>query len=611
MAERTERGKEPAGAHVVPVGGAKRNYLIAPRRGLAAKLSGLQPLAATAMNNTLSTLGVEIVRRIRRGASTVQALSTGPSEATDVVVARLEPERAELLRQTLPPTLMIAEDKPLSYGVHLQRVLAPPEKLSVQARVTSKKLRFRVLGANDKPLAKTTVQLAGDAFPVNGVTDDDGEIELTLQTLGDRPPRVLVVTPPTDYWDLFVTDPHLSDSVVNVIRVRSLSETIPGFPEQYRFGWGQRLMGLDKLPSEFTGAGVKIAIIDSGCDNTHPLLGHIKLGRDFAGGTEPNAWNQDVIGHGTHCAGVIAAQGKDKKMLRGFAPDAEIHILRVFPGGAYSSLLEALDYCISNEIDVVNMSLGGDAEINPVVEETLQFAVLHGIACVVAAGNSGDAVKYPACSPETLAVAAIGTLSEVQPNTFDATSIQNGQVSPDGLFSPSFSCHGPEIAVCAPGVAIVSTVPGNAFDAQSGTSMAAPHITGLAALLLAHHPLFQTQFRTRNRDRVAALFGAIRSISTPEPLTADRIGAGVPNIGAIANSLQARPSEAAVRQAAMAGARAAPPVVQSQGWIGPLATATWQQDFGGSVLGGTLSSAPPLPVPQGWLLTANPYYWLR
>ncbi|MES2354956.1 MAG: S8 family serine peptidase [Pseudomonadota bacterium] len=621
-----ERTTRESNLHTVPLRGARRNYMIAPRRGVAAKLAGVQAITATAMNNTLSTLGVEVVRRVRRTSGTVQALSSGPGEATDIAIVRIEPERAEALRQTLPSSLMIAEDKPLVYDGHVtsQQAASGVEKFSNLARITGKRMRFRVLGANDKPLARAQVQLTGDAFPTLSTTDEEGEVELTLTTIGgDQQAKTLSVTPLSDYWDLYVSEPTLSDTATNVVRVRSFRETIPGFPEQFRFGWGQRLMGLDKLPQELGGAGVKIAIIDSGCDNTHPLLSHIKLGRDFTDGTESSTnWNQDLTGHGTHCAGIIAASSKDKKMLRGFAPEAEIHILKVFPGGSYSSLLEALDYCINNEIDVVNLSLGGDTELNVVVEEALQFAVLHGVACVVAAGNSGTTVTYPASSPETLAVAAIGNINEIQPNTSDALTIQSGQVSGDGIFSPSFSCRGPEIAVSAPGVGIVSTVPGAAFDAESGTSMAAAHVTGVAALLLAHHPLFHAQFRTRNSDRAAALFNVIRSLCAPEPLATQRVGAGVPQLGPILAALQAKPSQATQQTvgagsgvSAISGAVASGiGTTSGQEWwssggMHPLAR---QQQGAGSNIFGATQGGIPIP-PQGpvfprWMLN-SPYYW--
>jgi subtilisin family serine protease len=78
-------------------------------------------------------------------------------------------------------------------------------------------------------------------------------------------------------------------------------------------------------------------------------------------------------------------------------------------------------------------------------------------------------------------------------------------VSSDGFFSARFTCFGPEVGVCAPGVAILSSVPPDNFAVWDGTSMAAPHVTGLAALVLAHHPDFQGAYKVRNAPRVEQL----------------------------------------------------------------------------------------------------------
>ncbi len=169
--------------------------------------------------------------------------------------------------------------------------------------------------------------------------------------------------------------------------------------------------------------------------------------------------------------------------------------------------------CIERKIDVVNISLGCDKP-SLAVEQMLEECVLNGIACIVAAGSTGRAVQYPASSPWTLAVSAIGRFNEYPPKTWERTTVLPGQVAPDGVYSPTFTCFGPEVAVCAPGVGIISTVPHGGFEPQSGSSVAAPHVTGLAALLLAHHPWF-AGFSGRNHLRVGVLFNMIRSMCIP------------------------------------------------------------------------------------------------
>jgi subtilisin family serine protease len=122
--------------------------------------------------------------------------------------------------------------------------------------------------------------------------------------------------------------------------------------------------------------------------------------------------------------------------------------------------------------------------------------------------------------------------------------------SADGYFSAKFTCFGPEVGVCAPGVAILSSVPSNNYAVWDGTSMAAPHVTGLAALVLAHHADFQGPFRARNAQRVERLFQILKQSAQPLNLgDARRTGAGLPdalralNLTAGAATVSADPTE--------------------------------------------------------------------
>ena len=138
-------------------------------------------------------------------------------------------------------------------------------------------------------------------------------------------------------------------------------------------------------------------------------------------------------------------------------------------------------------------------------------------------------MQYPASSPNVLAVAAIGRLGEFPLDSYHAQTVQ-GMGGPDGYFSPRFTCFGPEIAVCAPGVAILSSVPPNDFAVWDGTSMAAPHVTGLAALVLAHHPDFAGPFKARNVQRVQRLFQILKASARPIGLgDPRRTGYGIPD----------------------------------------------------------------------------------
>lgn len=542
MADETKSpgGAAPPGFRALDQG--KRQFIIAPRRGSEALRNGLRPMSAGAVRAVLAQLpGLEVVRMLRPRRP-ISALSRYPDEATETYVARIDPDRAELLRQIAPPQLIVEEDAALEYGTPAGLSRPAPTRLAswnTASGIETRQIKFRVIGEGDRPLSNVGLSLAGEGFPQEGRTDKRGEVALPLLAFPGKRARSLFLSAPSNYWDQYLVGPELADGEVHVVRLRALEETIAGFPDQFRFGWGQMLMGLDRIPESLAGQGVRIAIVDSGADSAHPLLRHLRLGADLTSNADPRSWAQDVIGHGSHCAGIIAASDESSKMLRGFAPEAEIHVLKVFPGGQFSTLLEALDYCIEQEIDIVNMSLGAPLR-SLAVEQKLEEAALCGIVCIAAAGNSGGPVQYPASSPYALAVGAVGRLNEYPDATWDATTVVPDMIASDGVFSPSFTSVGPEVAVCAPGVSILSTVPGG-FEPLSGTSVAAPHVTGLAALLMAHHPAFQGPLRPRNQQRVAALFSMIRAMSIPYGFGPARTGAGLPRLHGLEQILQPAP----------------------------------------------------------------------
>jgi subtilisin family serine protease len=515
----------------------KKQYLITSLRG-----TGLPPMSATFMDNVVRQMGLEVVKVLtpkRTRLETAAAGFVGAGLANQTYVVRMEPERANLIQQTTPINFHVEEDAFLELAVSSPVFRQVPQfsTLLTVSGAEGKTVKFRIVGEENNPLPDVTVVLTGDGFPQQGKTNQQGEVELNLFTLRGHPARSLYISPLASYWDRYIIEPKFAESEVNIIQLKSFKASFPGFPDNYRFSWGQRLMGLDLLDEHLTGKGVKVAIIDSGADNSHPLLQHIQRGLDLTSIVPTNTWSQDLISHGSHCAGIIGARSDSRTTLRGFVPDAEIHALKVFPGGRFSSLLEALDYCIDQNIDVVNFSLGSQ-EKSLAVEQKLEEAVLSGIVCIAAAGNSGGPVQFPATSQFTLGVSAIGKLREYPEDTWEATTISPAiPIAPDGVFSPNFTCHGPEISVCAPGVAIISTVPGNAFDAESGTSIAAPHVTGLAALLLAHHPVFQ-QFKTKDLQRVGILFQMIKSMCLPYNLGTGRTGAGLPRFHGLEQILQ-------------------------------------------------------------------------
>ena len=212
-------------------------------------------------------------------------------------------------------------------------------------------------------------------------------------------------------------------------------------------------------------AGVVIGIIDSGVNYEHPDLdgGRYLGGWDyFANDSDP----MDETGHGTHVAGIATADTNNAIGMAGVSRESGYLALRACSIAGCSTLAVALSatWAADNGADVINLSLGGPGP-NPFLEEAVVYAYQNGVVPVCAAGNHDDTVAFPAAYGECIAVAASDHFDE----------------------RASFSSTGPELDVAAPGDDILSTEH-SFYLLKSGTSMSAPHVTGLVALLLAQRP---------------------------------------------------------------------------------------------------------------------------
>lgn len=495
---------------------------------------GVQPLSLDLLAQSLGqSPDIEVVRTLEpRGV--VGVLSDGMAPAGTVIVARMTDEKAEVLRQSAGPQLTVEPDAPLTLGAPEPFETAPPafepRNPGVIVPLAAGFTATIEVRGNDTPLQGAEVYLFGSLWPAQGVTGADGRVTLTL--LADTADTIhgLYVKPRVDFWSYYLANPQLAPNAVSRVDVTPLSSSFANFPNQQIVGWGQRAMRTDQLGNGFTGRGVRVAVVDSGAAaRTHRDLARIAAGYDNVQ-DNPNTWVNDEIGHGSHCAGVIAATAEEFG-IRGVAPEAEIHAFKLFPGGRFSNLIEALDYCMQNDIDVVNLSLGS-SEASQLVYQRILRAKQMGIACIVAAGNSGGQVLFPGSVPDVLTVSAIGRWGEFPDDSYHATQSADGAFrgGPGGYFFARFSCFGPEVDVCAPGVAVVSCLPPNNFAAWDGTSMATPHVAGLAALILAHHPDFRTTYSARNAARVERLFQIIKETAQPLNLgDRNRTGAGLPD----------------------------------------------------------------------------------
>ncbi len=262
--------------------------------------------------------------------------------------------------------------------------------------------------------------------------------------------------------------------------------------------WGVARIGAGPVHQDgVSGVGVKVAVLDSGVDYTHPDLAlNYGGGHDFVNSdTDPF----DDNSHGTHVAGIIAARDDDAGVV-GVAPGATIYALKVLDAsghGTFSNVLAALDWAVANGVQITNNSYGSSEDPGVIVQQAFVNAEAAGILHVAAAGNSGtcqgtgDAVQFPARYASVIAVAATDSL--------------------DG--SPCSSSAGPAVELSAPGVAVNSTTPGGGYQRLSGTSMATPHVAGAAALVLSQAGVGDTNGNGRINDEVRA-----RLIATAQDL---------------------------------------------------------------------------------------------
>jgi subtilisin len=260
-----------------------------------------------------------------------------------------------------------------------------------------------------------------------------------------------------------------SSNVAYVEEDAVMSVVDPVLSQEYIDSWGVSHIGAETAhASGNTGKGVKIAVIDTGIDYTHDdLKDNYRGGYDFVfDDYDPydDSWNS----HGTHIAGIIAAKQNDSGVV-GVAPEADIYALKVLDRGGFgllSWIVAAIEWSIENDMDVINLSLGGGKDFQS-LRDACDSAYSAGVLVIAAAGNTyGGEVAYPAAYDSVIAVS--GT---------DAYDME-------GFFAPL----GPEIELVAPGIDILSSIANFDYDTISGTSQAAAHVTGTAALLYAYDP---------------------------------------------------------------------------------------------------------------------------
>jgi subtilisin family serine protease len=281
--------------------------------------------------------------------------------------------------------------------------------------------------------------------------------------------------------------------------------------------WGLQAIKVPK--SRYGGRGATVAVLDSGIDRSHPDMGpRVSQSESFIPNENDDNQNvDDRNGHGTHCAGIACGPQEPRHPARyGVAYNANLSVGKVLDDngeGEDFDVLAGIEWAMRNHCTVVSLSLSGEMEPNvgysTLFEEAAQNALDQGTVLVAAAGNDSSRpdktapVGHPACCPSVIAVAAID-------QQFEVAYFSNGAIGQGG-----------QIDIAAPGVKVVSSWLSSARAAYfraSGTSMAAPHVAGVLALLAEAYP------EATARELRDYLMSTARSL--PDLSTAD-VGVGL------------------------------------------------------------------------------------
>jgi serine protease len=242
--------------------------------------------------------------------------------------------------------------------------------------------------------------------------------------------------------------------------------------------WNLSMIESDAAHATSTGAGATVAIVDSGAAADHPdLRGRVVAGHDFVDGDETP---QDGDGHGTHVTGIIGAATGNGVGIASVAPQARLMPVRVLGddgSGTVEAIAAGIDWARTHGADVINLSLGSEVPVvgavgGDAIDAAIRRALSAGIVVVAAAGNSGLPVcEQPAASAGLLCVGAVD--KRAARSLFSSFGSGLGIVAPGGSALPATDEN------------VLSTMPPDGYEEMAGTSQAAPHVSGVAALLVS------------------------------------------------------------------------------------------------------------------------------
>jgi len=435
-------------------------------------------------------------------------------------LALMTVDEVQNLKTTIPGLVI---EPNILYKKSCHPLLEGFEQISLPASANTKTITIHVLDVSTRnPLQDVTLYLIIDGkrrIGFKGVTNGRGECRFTTRASTWRF-DLLALFPPAGYWNRGLKGVVIDNDYE--VSLRPLPDS-----QQEFYDWGHQFAQMqDGLAN--SGAGVKIAVVDTGIRRDHPDLSPAG-GRNCVFGEDESRWYEDDDGHGSHCAGIIAALANGIG-VKGYVPNARIYSYRVFAKdgeGAYTfDIVKAIQRAVEDGCDIISMSLGSDTPQSAIRSKT-EFAYENGALCIAATGNEGGSVSYPAAFPAVLGVGAFGKFGSYPEDSLHRDNESDIQSADGQYYVANFSNFGEPVDFCAPGVAILSTVPGG-FSAWDGTSMACPQIAGMASLTLASYPDILNA--PRDAERVERLLQLLKGNAQPLGFGAVYEGAGCLNV---------------------------------------------------------------------------------